>query len=142
MMAALGVLTLLAIDSDVDALATPFLATYMILFALLLFIYELMWWVPVPHINKTLRKNFGFMYGLKGKGLYLIFVAFLCLGLMDESSQTIKILGWATGIAFLASGLLHFFLILSNPDFVDYYKPPTAGLERMGPTDGQGENVV
>ena len=107
----------------------------MILFAALLFCYELVWWVPIPMVNRTLRKNFGFMYGLKGKGLYMIFVAFLCLGLLDESNQTIKILGWATGIGFLAVGILHIFLILSNPDFVDEYKPPTAGLERMGSTN-------
>ena len=145
MMAALGVLTIIKFkgESFQEIAATPFLASYMILFALLLFLYELMWWVPVPTINRTLRKNFGFMYGLKGKGLYLIFVAFLCLGLMDEQDQVVKVLGWATGIGFLAVGVLHFFLICSNPDFLDQYRPPTAGLQRMSSTDGgQDENVV
>ncbi|CAB9500300.1 expressed unknown protein [Seminavis robusta] len=141
-MGTLGVLTLLETKATSleDIAATPFLASYMIMFALLLFLYEMMWWMPVPAVNKTLRKNFGFMYGLKGKGFYLIFVAFLCLGLMGEQSQTVEYLGWATGIAFLAVGILHIFLILSNPDFIDYYKPPTAGLERLGATEG--DNVV
>jgi COPI associated protein len=143
LMAALGVLTLLEtnVESIEEIAATPFLATYMILFALLLFFYELMWWMPVPAINRTLRKNFGFMYGLKGKGFYMIFVAFLCLGLMNEGSKMVEILGWATGISFLSVGVLHIFLIISNPDFMDAYRPPTAGLERSA-TDGQGDNVV
>jgi len=68
MMATLGVLTLLEFDggsSLTDIAATPFLASYMILFAVLLFFYELMWWMPVPKINIMLRKNFGFMYVLR-----------------------------------------------------------------------------
>ena len=144
MMAALGVLTLLAFDggSLTDIASTPFLASYMILFSALLFFYELMWWMPVPYINKSLRKNFGFMYGLKGKGLYMIFVAFLCLGLMDDSNNTVRILGWATGIAYLGTGVFHFFLVLSNPDFMDAYRPPTAGLERESGVEQQNENVV
>ena len=140
-MGTLGVLTILDYEfsSLQDIAATPFLASYMILFALLLFSYELLWWVPIAPLNRTLRKTFGFMYGLKGKGFYMIFVAFLCLGLLEENDQTIKLLGWATGIAFLAIGVLHIFLILSNPDFIDKYTPPTAGLDRMGSTT---ENVV
>ena len=143
-MAALGVLTLLDANwgNLGDLATTPFLATYMILFSLLLFFYELMWWMPVPVVNRTLRKNFGFMYGLKGKGFYMIFVAFLCLGLIDESNSTIEALGWTTGIAFLSVGIFHIFLIISNPDFLDTYRPPTAGLDRQSATGGQGENVV
>jgi len=111
------------------------------------------WWVLSPHrlcvfqtllrVTTTLFNDID-RYGLKGKGLYMIFVAFLCLGLMDDSSQMVKMLGWATGIAFLATGVWHFFLVLSNPDFMDAYRPPTAGLERMSATGEmqQGENVV
>lgn len=141
MMGTLGVLVILnyELNSLVDIAATPFLASYMIMFAVLLFVYELLWWVPIAPVNRTLRKNFGFMYGLKGKGFYMIFVAFLCIGLLEENNQVVKYLGWATGISFLAIGVLHIFLVLSNPDFVDLYQPPTAGLERLGSTN---ENVV
>jgi len=145
-MATLGVLTILAFEGSTfeEIAATPFLASYMILFSLLLFCYELMWWVPIPALNQTLRKNFGFMYGLKGKALYMIFVAFLSLGLLDEKQQMIKVMGWVVGVGFLADGILHFFLILTVPGLLEAYRPPTAGLERMGSTEGaQGtENVV
>lgn len=87
MMAALGVLTIIEVNSSgVGDFSEPFLAAYMVMFAALLFMYELMWWTPMPSVNKAMRKNFGFLYGLRGKGLYLIFVACLCLGLGKDAT--------------------------------------------------------
>jgi hypothetical protein len=127
MMASLGVLTLIEIHKNgVGDFSEPFLASYMIMFAVLLFVYECMWWKAIPGLNKTLRKNFGFMYGIRGKGLYLIFVAFLCLGLGRDAS--VKTLNWATGIAYLAGGCLHIFLVCANPLLTQEYIAPTAGL--------------
>ena len=127
MMTALGVLTLISVHRNgVGDLSEPFLASYMVMFAVLLFCYECMWWKPAPGLNKTLRKNFGFLYGLKGKGLYLIFVAFLCFGLGKEA--TVNELNWATGIAWLLGGVLHFFVICYRPQIAVTYVAPTAGL--------------
>lgn len=133
MMTALGVLTLIQFSGVADTSAA-FLAVYMIIFAALLGTYEVMYWVGIPWINKILRKNFGFLYGLKGKGLYLIFVAFLCLGLKNDSfSQLVKILTWATGISYLAVGVLHLFIVCIHPTISEKYRAPTAGLSA---TDG------
>mmetsp|Transcript_12439 Transcript_12439/g.17367 ORF Transcript_12439/g.17367 Transcript_12439/m.17367 type:complete len:143 (-) Transcript_12439:115-543(-) len=127
MMAALGVLALLEFNGvSADDYSEAFLSVYMIVFAFLLFLYELMWWQGIPFINKGLRKNFGFMYGLKGKGFYMIFIAFLTIGLENESA--LKGLRWATGIALLGIGVLHLFLVMFNPELVEIYKPPTSGL--------------
>ena len=127
MMSALGVLTLISIkENGLVELAEPFLASYMILFALLLFFYELMWWSPMPKINKGLRRNFGFLYGLNGKGLYLIFVACLCLGLGKDAS--VKALNYATGAAFLGGGCLHIFIVCMRPELASKYYAPTVGL--------------
>ena len=127
MMAALGVLTLMtfANNNNQDA-AEGFLAVYMVLFAILLFTYELMWWMPVPWLNKVLRKNFGFMYGLQGKGLYLVFVAFLCLGLGQANEE--KALTWATGCAYLGFGVAHVLITCLNAELALKYQAPTAGL--------------
>mmetsp|Transcript_16572 Transcript_16572/g.41521 ORF Transcript_16572/g.41521 Transcript_16572/m.41521 type:complete len:173 (+) Transcript_16572:230-748(+) len=147
MMAALGVLTLISVhkggvqaasndDATDDAvnnnnnnqvyrrydLSEPFLAFYMILFAILLFIYELMWWSPMTSLNDNMRKNFGFMYGLQGKGLYLIFVAFLCFGLGRDAR--VLILNYFTGISFLVGGCLHIFIVYSKPEIAQEYQPP------------------
>lgn len=141
MMGALGVLTIIEVNgSGVGQLSEPFLAAYMVLFALLLFMYELMWWTPMPVVNKSLRKNFGFLYGLRGKGLYLIFVACLCLGLGKDAS--VKTLNWATGIAFLAAGCLHWFVICFHPELAGQYTAPTAGLGGDAPVEEAGANVV
>lgn len=132
MMSALGVLAILqVVGTKITDPSQVFLAAYMIMFAFLLFLYELMWWMAIPFVNKVLRKNFGFLYGLKGKGFYLIFVAFLTLGLGDDTGVS-KALTWSTGISFLVIGVFHFFVVCMFPDTADKYQAPTAGLERMG----------
>ena len=127
MMGALGVLVLLRYTFGGD-LSRAFLAVYMVLFASLLFVYELMWWTALPKLNKAVRLNFGFMYGIRGKGFYLVFVAFLCLGLGNHNTQMIKTLAWATGIAHLVVGCLHVFVACMKPDLSIQYRAPTAGL--------------
>lgn len=142
MMGALGVLTILEVNKVGIGgdFSEPFLAAYMILFALLLFMYELMWWTPLPGVNKAMRKNFGFLYGLRGKGLYLIFVACLCLGLGKDAA--VKKLNWATGVTFLAVGCLHWFVICFHPELAGQYVAPTAGLASNDSTDDPNANVV
>ena len=140
---ALGVLTLIEVHfSGIgEDLSEPFLASYMILFAVLLFMYELMWWTPMPLVNKALRKNFGFLYGLRGKGLYLIFAGCLCLGLGKDAS--VKTMNWATGIAFLVVGLLHWSVVCFYPEIALKYVAPTAGLiDHSAPEETTGNNAV
>ena len=76
MMGVLGITSLIEMDfKQLKEITEAFLAVYMVIFAVLLFIYELVWWQPIAALNRTFRMNFGFMYGLKGKGFYLIFIA-------------------------------------------------------------------
>jgi hypothetical protein len=138
MMAALGVTSLLEMNiSALKELTQAFLAAYMVIFATLLALYEFIWWQPIASVNKTFRKNFGFMYGLKGKGFYLIFIAFLCLGLWKDDASAIKGLDWATGVAWLFGGATHVGLSLVWPEMNEMYKPATAGLDSSQP-----QNVV
>ena len=141
---ALGVLTLIEVHFRGlgEDFSEPFLASYMILFSVLLFMYELMWWTPMPLVNKALRKNFGFLYGLRGKGLYLIFAGCLCLGLGKDAS--VKTMNWATGIAFLVVGSLHWFVVCFHPDVALKYVAPTAGLlDNDGPaSEATNDNAV
>jgi len=128
MMVALGVLGILDFDGKgVEDYSDAFIAGYMIVFAVLLFAYECMWWKAIGPINQSLRKNFGFMYGLKGKGLYLIFISFLTIGLSDESENVE--LQWATGISYMAAGFLHLFVVFAKPEITLKYKAPTRGFE-------------
>lgn len=125
LMGALGILSLIKFRPGMS-LTIAFLSTYMVVFAALLFLYEVIYWQPFGGLNKTFRKNFGFLYGLRGKGFYLVFIAFLCLGLKDESNVSgVRGLDWATGISWLAAGCLHVFIGCTWPEANQSYKPPT-----------------
>mmetsp|Transcript_7339 Transcript_7339/g.17901 ORF Transcript_7339/g.17901 Transcript_7339/m.17901 type:complete len:239 (+) Transcript_7339:229-945(+) len=124
------------------AISEPFLAFYMILFAVLLFLYEMMYWTPVESLNDNIRKNFGFMYGLRGKGLYLVFVGCLCFGLGKDAS--VKFLNYLTGICWFLGGVGHVFLYCTNAELAADYSP-TASSSSSKKSFGQAppdENVV
>lgn len=123
MMCCLGVFGIMGSSE----LSEVLVSAYMILFSVLLFLYELMWWKPISIVNKSLRMNFGFMYYIKGKAAYMIFVAFIVIGLRNDVS--IKGLRYATGGSFLAVGVLLFFLDVYKPDLLSSYKAPTRGFD-------------
>lgn len=142
-MGALGVLALLEFSPTLKAFTDTLLAAYLIIFATLLFLYELIWWQPLPQLNKTFRKNFGFLYGLTGKGFYLIFTALLTIGFIRDGAQATSVvpaLDWITGIAWLAGGCLHLFVSCNMPDVKAAYVPPTTGFEET--TDDNYHNPV
>lgn len=74
-MAATGAFGLLTIENMKVQDAS--LSIYLMLFAVLLFIFEL----RLERLQPMMKKNFGFMYGLKGRGIFLFFVAFLNFGI-------------------------------------------------------------
>jgi hypothetical protein len=59
------------VDNGDDA-GSLFIGLYMFLFAVILFMYEFTCVKPVPVIDTFYAKNFGFLYGPIGKGLYLL----------------------------------------------------------------------
>lgn len=138
MMCCLGVYGIL----EQSQLAEIFVSIYMILFAVLLFAYELMWWKGIDSVNKNLRMNFGFLYSVKGKAAYLIFVAFLVIGLKDDVS--VAFLRYLTGISFLATGVLMLFVHFTKPELLSSYQAPTAGLGEAinTPVWVRGKHVV
>ena len=70
-----GLLKLSKVSSDM------FVCVYMMLFAMILFLYEAIWWRNVGWVARGLRKNFGFLFGIKGKAFFILFIAFLNFGL-------------------------------------------------------------
>ena len=126
MMCCLGVYGFLDQPKGNFDIAECFVSVYMILFSVLLFLYELMWWKSIDSVNKNLRMNFGFLYGVRGKALYLIFVAFLVIGLKDNVS--VRFLRYMTGGCFLGTGVLMLFVHFTKPDLLSSYQAPTAGF--------------
>jgi hypothetical protein len=144
MMGALGIMSIVQYNpSGLDDFTQLFLAVYMAIFASLLFSYELIFWTPLPKLNIMFRKNFGFLYGLRGKGFFLIFIAFLTLGMLgDNTPSPVKGLDWATGLAWLVGGCLHLFVSCTMSEVNQAYKPPTAGLATLGQEQGGTPNPV
>mmetsp|Transcript_17763 Transcript_17763/g.22866 ORF Transcript_17763/g.22866 Transcript_17763/m.22866 type:complete len:178 (-) Transcript_17763:422-955(-) len=92
-----------------------FVSVYILLFAALLFFHEVMT-VPACSCwgrgNEILRRYFGFLYGTIGKALFIIFIAFLNLGL--ENNQN---LGMAVAVSLFASAGSMIILYCKYPEW-------------------------
>ena len=120
---------------DEKEISEAFVGVYMIIFSMLLAGYEIMWWMPVPWVNKSLRKNFGFLYGLKGKAGFIIYVAILNFGLIGsndaevgDSGYTVEEFNIVVGFCMLFNGLCHFFIYCRHHEHFETYEAPSAGL--------------
>jgi len=62
----------LAMLHGIENIGKIFVAVYMIFFAVLLFMFELVQVQPWPAVDHLFQRNFGFLYSAKGKALYII----------------------------------------------------------------------
>ena len=70
LMAFTGVSAIMKVDSSGDA-GELFIGLYMILFAIILFMYEVICIKSIEVLENFYAKNFGFLYGPLGKSAYL-----------------------------------------------------------------------
>eukprot|EP00752_Nemacystus_decipiens_P001906 g1836.t1 len=113
MMAASAAFGLIALESFENVV----LSVYLMIFAVLLFMYELVRVMSsCERPKQVMTKNFGFFFGAKGRGLYLVFVGFLNFPL-DLS------LSWWTGVVTLAWGVLTVIAYMSRPEWFEIPKP-------------------
>ncbi|CAM9534059.1 unnamed protein product [Hapterophycus canaliculatus] len=66
--------------------------------------------------KQVMTKNFGFFFGAKGRGLYLIFVGFLNFPLQETLSD------W-TGFVTLGWGVITVLAYMSRPEWFEVPKP-------------------
>lgn len=71
MMSANGAIAMASANSANDT-GLVFLGLYLMLFALILFLYELMNVVHIEYLDQVMKKNFGFLYGTIGRCTYLM----------------------------------------------------------------------
>ena len=71
MISATGALAVGGANSASDA-GAAFVGIYMVLFAGILFVHEVVQIFPMEYIDTVLKKNFGFLYGYIGKSCYLL----------------------------------------------------------------------
>ena len=101
--------------SSVTSSGQIFVATYMIFFSVLLASFEIAQSRQIVWLDHMLRRNFGFLFSAVGKALFIIFVAFLCLGLDGQSDMPIIV-----GITVAAFGIGQVALYLQHPEWFDY----------------------
>jgi hypothetical protein len=70
-MAATGALAIYH-SNDIDDTGVIFVGIYLMLFSALLFIYEVIQIAPCDALDNLYKRNFGFLYGIIGKCLFLI----------------------------------------------------------------------
>jgi len=107
LMAAAAVISL-EIQSDVGL---AFFAVYVFAFSILIFCFE----VNLSICSRPLAVNFGFLYTLPGRLLFLLFVAFMIFSLQIP-------LAYAAFALLLAVGLLHVVVIFRFPRFEEYLR--------------------
>lgn len=59
-------------SNNVDDTGVVFVGIYMILFAAIVFIYEVSQVMPCEALDNIVKRNFGFLYGTIGKGLFIM----------------------------------------------------------------------
>ncbi|KAJ8603461.1 hypothetical protein CTAYLR_005100 [Chrysophaeum taylorii] len=112
MMAATGALSIMEFGNfNGQQLSELVVSLYLLLFALLWFVFELAEIRPIDYVVYHLKRNCGFLFHPMGKALFIIFVAFLNFGVQD------KVLGLATGILCLADGVVLILLYLKYPQW-------------------------
>jgi hypothetical protein len=113
MMAACGVLGIAQADSTEDT-GVVFVGLYMIVFALILSVFEMNQMRPNCGLDNLWKRNFGFLYGPNGKGIYMCFIAILCFGL-DKPYE----LALASGIVIGFFGVFQLLLAWWYPQYFD-----------------------
>ena len=98
----------------------------MVLFALILFCYEVAYVTKIETLNMIMKRNFGFLYGVIGKCSYIIFMAILVFGLSQPRTLVL-----ACGIivaCWAPVQLLYYMRFPDHFDKVTKYDPREDGL--------------
>ena len=84
-------------DASTDDSNTLFLGLYMVLFASILFFYEVLAIFPLEILESFMKNNFGFMFSVVGRGFYMIFISVVCFSITNPEHMAIGV-GVGVGI--------------------------------------------
>ena len=107
-------------STNIDDAQVVFMGIYLILFAAILFIFEFLQLLPLESLDLMYKKNFGYLYGVNGKGMYTLLIGIFAFGLTGESvTTTTSELAQAIGILVAIWGVLQMIVNVVFPDFYD-----------------------
>ena len=107
-------------STSIDDSQVIFMGIYLILFAAILFIFELLQLLPLESLDLLYKKNFGYLYGVNGKGMYTLLIGVFAFGLTGESvTKSTSELAQGIGITVAAWGVLQIVVNVIFPDFYD-----------------------
>ena len=135
MMAAAGAIGMANVH-NIKKASNLFVGFYMIIFALIFFSFECIQIAPekLTTLDRIFRRNFGFLYKMKGKSIFVIFIAFLNFGL--ETAGSIAL---ATGIVLCINGGVQLICYLKWPELLDAdQKSEGEKKKQRGKGDRQG----
>lgn len=113
-----------------NSITRAFLATYIGLFALILFLFE----TRVRWSAQIIRRNFGFLFTYTGRTFFIIFLGAVCFGMLDSDKKSTNGYKWClgVGIATMANAIFNCFIICNHPQFQDLNKANMAKNETAG----------
>jgi len=109
LLAVTGAFGIMNATTDVQVV---FVGVYMIVFALTLFLYEIIQLLPCEVLDNAYKKNMGFLYGPYGKGLYTLMIGIFAFGLSVPKDLAI-----ATAVILGAWGIICCIIHTAKPDF-------------------------
>lgn len=97
---------------------TIFLGIYMVIFAAVLFFYEMSVLIPIEAIERVTRNNVGFLYNVFGRALYMIFISVVCYSITEPAD-----LATGCGISLASVGIIEMLVYFKEPKY--FGKPVT-----------------
>ena len=135
-MMACGVLSIME-NKGIATIDEVFLGLYVLLFATLIVAYESTRFCsessPAEVIERVYKRNFGFMLKAQTRGMFLIFVGFMVLGLAEKPNM---VLVMGCGVVTITTGIVFICLTCKDPDlFTD--KPAQKPQEPYVPPNSE-----
>lgn len=120
----------LAADTDIKDTDAIFVAFYIFVFAVILFVFEASQFTQISFLDLAFRQNFGFLFKPLSKAIFIIFIGFLFFGLKGD-----RALKYACGIVTIADGVVLAGVYCKDPSLLvvepDSYTPPTVRTEEV-----------
>ena len=111
---------------EATEIAAYIVAFYVYCFALLLCCYE----THITTLAEIIARNFGFLYNWKGRMVFLLLVAFLCISLDSCGGESCGVAGRIAAVFIVINTLFTTFVVFRHPVYEQEIRAHDLGLPR------------